>query len=86
MAAVGRPAWTSPDPGGAPAGIRDSDGNPLELEPRPVSRDGHGAVYRVRLSDYAVKLVSVGQDTDPGTLGRAWRPGSRGCGGSPWTT
>lgn len=69
MAAVGRPAWASPDPGSAPAGIRDSDGNPLELEPRPVSRGGHGAVYRVRRSDYAVKLVSAGQDPDPGEGG-----------------
>lgn len=57
MGAVGRPKPTSPDPGSAPTGVRDSDGNPLELEPHPISRDGRGTVYRVSLSDYAVKLM-----------------------------
>jgi eukaryotic-like serine/threonine-protein kinase len=66
MAAVGRPKPTSPDLGSAPTWVRDSDGNPLELEPHPIGRDGKGAVYRVRLSDYAVKLMTDEQVAGPG--------------------
>jgi hypothetical protein len=46
-------------------GIRDSDGNALELEPRPIGGDGQGTVYKVRLSDCAVKLMDDDRAADP---------------------
>jgi hypothetical protein len=51
-----------------PTGLRDADGNQLELEPRPIRGDGEGTVYKVRLSDYAVKLMEDdrGPHADPG--------------------
>jgi eukaryotic-like serine/threonine-protein kinase len=57
MAAVGRPVRVPVGHGSAPAVVRDVNGNAYELGDQPVGSGGHGAVYRVRQSQDAVKLL-----------------------------
>jgi DNA-binding helix-hairpin-helix protein with protein kinase domain len=46
--------------------VRDADGNALELDPEPIGRGGQGAVYRMRGTRYAVKLMTGAGSSNPG--------------------
>jgi DNA-binding helix-hairpin-helix protein with protein kinase domain len=66
MAAVGRPRRATPWQAREPLVVRDSDGNALELDPDPIGRGGQGAVYRMRGTRYAAKLVNEADSPNPG--------------------
>jgi eukaryotic-like serine/threonine-protein kinase len=64
MAALGRPAGAfSGYEEHAPVGVRDIDGNAIELDDRPIGKGGQGTVYRVRHTRYAAKLTDQRMDT-----------------------
>lgn len=66
-AAMGRPTRTlSGQDDRGPAGVRDIDGNPLELDELPIGKGGQGAVYRIRHTRYAAKLAGPRQDPGQG--------------------